>query len=80
MENLRLIKPEQESSTILAYGREGQSLFIQFKSGIYEYLDVPDDVFFDFVNADSLGKYVADSIKGNYEYKSVKDRTPEYGC
>jgi hypothetical protein len=45
------------------------NLFVRLKSGkFYEYENVPKDVYEDFVNADSLGKFFGDNIKDQYDF------------
>ena len=63
-----------ESSTIEAVGYEEESstLQVEFKNGgMYQYFDVPESVFEELRDADSVGKYLAYSIKGTYRYSKV---------
>jgi Zn finger protein HypA/HybF involved in hydrogenase expression len=58
----------------LAYDPEKKILSVRFiKSGIYHCLDVPQNIFDEFLNAESVGKYFAERIKGVFEVeKEVK--------
>ncbi len=63
-----------ESSNIAAIGSEvdNPDLYIRFHSGAeYVYHDVPEDVLFELMDADSKGKYFNQYIKGVYEYEKV---------
>jgi len=63
-----------ESSNIdqVGYDAESQELRVKFNSGAeYKYSNVPGPVFADFLDADSAGKFLNASIKGQYEYERV---------
>lgn len=56
-----------ESSNIAAVGHTDGTLTVQFKSGaIYDYADVPSEVFEEFVSADSVGRYFNQNLVGRY--------------
>ncbi|MCK1441476.1 KTSC domain-containing protein [Bradyrhizobium sp. 48] len=60
-----------DSSTIARFVYDGsrQVLIVEFKSGgRYEYYDVPEAAYDDFVRAGSKGQYLAQNIKGAYRY------------
>lgn len=62
------------SSNIAAIGYDGDSatLEVEFNNGaVYQYFDVPEHVFNDFLSADSVGAYLANNIKGQYRYSRV---------
>lgn len=63
------------SSNIASIGYEeiNEILEIEFLSGgIYQYLDVPEDVYDELMEADSHGKYFASNIKDVYEFVKIK--------
>ncbi len=63
-----------DSSNVKAVGYdEGSStLLVEFKNGaIYQYFDVPQSMYEGLRDADSVGRYLADHIKGNYRYSKV---------
>lgn len=63
-----------ESSNIesIGYDSKSQTLEIEFLNGtIYQYFDVPETVFEEFMGADSHGKYLNANIKGTYRYSKV---------
>ena len=59
------------SSTIerVAYDRQTMTLSVEFKNGtVYQYFDVPEYVFSEFIAAGSPGQYLAQNIKRAYRY------------
>lgn len=75
-ENFGLDFTKCESSNIFAYAfKDGKAdkgtLYIAFKRGyIYEYKDVPKQIFANLETAESKGKYVNQYIvKGNYSFQ-----------
>ena len=62
------------SSNIASVGYDAptQTLQVEFVSGsLYQYFDVPQNVFEDFIEAGSKGKYFSAQIKGIYRYAKV---------
>jgi len=62
------------SSNIASIGYDGTMLVleIEFSSGsVYQYLDVPQQVFEALMSAVSKGQFFATSIKGSYRYVRV---------
>lgn len=73
--NGKLIEVSINSSNLKSstYDTEGKSLLVEFNNGsIYEYNDVPWEVFTKFRMAESQGKYFNTSISRTYKYKKVK--------
>jgi hypothetical protein len=65
-------RQEVESSVIGAVGHS-RVLEIQFESGrIYQYFDVPEDVYNEMLNAESKGKYFNSNIRGKYTYQEIE--------
>jgi hypothetical protein len=63
-----------ESSNVSRFGYEpnNQTLFVEFHSGgMYQYFDVPEQVFEDMKVAPSKGRYLAQMVKGIYRYARV---------
>jgi KTSC domain len=56
----------------IGYDQDSQILEEEFlKGNIYQYFDVPQAVYEEFLSADSKGKYLIAQIKGNYRYVRV---------
>lgn len=63
-----------ESSNLASVGYDAakQILEIEFNhGGIYQYSDVPQEVYNELMRADSLGRYFANKIKNNYEFERM---------
>lgn len=59
------------SSNIASIGYDpgSMTLEVEFKNGaVYQYFDVPDAVYQEFMRADSKGQFLARNIKHNYRY------------
>lgn len=64
-----------ESSMIydIGYDPETETLEIGFNSGtVYQYYDVEQDVFDDFMKADSKGRYFLNNVEPFYSYARVQ--------
>lgn len=62
------------SSNIISVGYDGktETLEVEFiRSGVYQYSDVPKDVYEDFIKASSIGKFFYANIKEKYSYNKV---------
>lgn len=63
-------------STVVAYFNYDvarRALRVRFVSGlVYEYLDVPPEVFEAMKLSRSKGTYLNQNIKGNYEFKKIE--------
>lgn len=73
--NGKLIEVDVESSNLdkAVYNTETKNLRVTFKTGnIYEYDDVPWDVFTKFRMAESQGKYFNANISRKYTYKKIQ--------
>jgi len=67
-------KVEVVSSQMKAaeYDTETKSLIITFTKGQrYKYADVPNKVFLELIEAESIGAYFIKNIKSKYEYKLI---------
>lgn len=67
-------KVELSSSSIASveYYRSTQTLEVVLRhGGVYQYFDVPERVYEEFIRADSPGTYFNSAIKGVYRYVRV---------
>jgi len=56
----------------IGYDADSQTLEIEFlNGGVYQYFEVPQQVYEEIMNADSQGQYLAQNIKGVYRYSKV---------
>jgi hypothetical protein len=62
------------SSNIRSIGYDSQSstLEVAFISGdIYQYFDIPEYLYQQFLNASSHGQFLNDNIRYNYRYQKI---------
>jgi hypothetical protein len=56
----------------VGYDSETQTLQIEFNNGgVYQYFDVPQDIYEALISADSVGKILNAQIKGYFRYARV---------
>lgn len=56
----------------IGYDQESNTLEVEFHSGaVYQYFDVPLNIYQEFMAADSKGQYFAQHIKGYFRYVKV---------
>jgi len=70
-----IISVEVKSSNIKSavYDTESKTLTVTFSTNmVYEYYDVPWNIFTKFRTAPSQGKYFNTNIKTNYKFKKVE--------
>ncbi len=64
--------PESSNIARIAYDEATQVLKVEFKNGsLYDYFDVPKQVFEGMRHAPSKGEYLAQQVKGRYRYARV---------
>lgn len=61
---------EVQSSNIHSMGHDGHTLWVRFKSGaLYSYPDVPAETYHDGLQAESIGSWFRDNIRGKHEHR-----------
>lgn len=54
----------------IGYDAENEILEVEFKhGGVYQYFDVPENVYEELMKADSHGVYFSANIRNDYEYE-----------
>ena len=75
MEKIKLMKGLQgiKSANILGASHDGTNMKLQFKKNgrAYQYLEVPRGVYFDFMAAESKGKFFHKHILNKYKCISL---------
>ena len=57
----------------IGYDPDARVLEIEFHSGsIYQYINVPEQVYLALMNAVSKGSYFSDHIKERYKFKRIR--------
>lgn len=65
-------KQEVESSVISAVGHT-RVLEIEFESGrLYQYFDVPEDIYLAMLESESKGKYFNQNIRNKFPYQEIQ--------
>lgn len=56
----------------VGYDQNTLTLEVEFHSGsVYQYFDVPEAVYQEFMAAESTGRYLNRNIKNNYRYAQI---------
>jgi hypothetical protein len=56
----------------IGYDEDSQTLEVEFlNGGVYQYFDVPKNVYDGMMSASSHGQFLAQNIKGNYRFSKV---------
>lgn len=56
----------------IGYDEENEILEVEFKNGgVYQYFDVPENVYDELMNADSHGVYFSSNIRNEYEFEKI---------
>lgn len=70
--NMEMQNVESSNIEAVGYDEDNSTLQVEFKNGgTYQYFDVPLHIFEELRDADSVGKYLAYSIKGSFRYSKV---------
>lgn len=57
----------------VGYDEASRTLEIEFNSGdVYQYFEVPGDVYRQMMSASSLGRFFLSEIRGAYQYTKMK--------
>lgn len=70
-----MYRTQVNSSNIKSIGYDAQSatLEVEFIStDIYQYFNVPDYLYQQFLNASSHGQFLNDNIRYNYRYQKIR--------
>lgn len=71
----KLVPVSSKSIHHVGYDPDMQRLFLDYRGGrLYEYFDVPDELYVRLLNATSIGRFVNYAIKPHYHYKEVQHR------
>jgi hypothetical protein len=55
----------------IGYDSQAETLEVEFKSGVYQYYNVPQSIYDQMMVADSIGKFLNVYIKPVYPYSKV---------
>ncbi|MDL1976354.1 MAG: KTSC domain-containing protein [Deltaproteobacteria bacterium] len=69
---MEMTSVDSSSVESIGYDEDSSTLQVEFKNGgMYQYFDVPEDVFVGLRDAESVGRYLVTTIKGTYRYSKV---------
>lgn len=69
---MKMTSVDSSNVEAVGYDEDSSTLQVAFKNGtMYQYFDVPENVFIALRDADSVGGYLASRIKGTYRYSKV---------
>jgi uncharacterized protein (DUF2164 family) len=70
------LRPARSSSIVhIGYDSDAQRLFLEYAGGrLYEYLDVPEEIYVSLLQAESMGRFVNYAIKPHYYYQEISRR------
>jgi hypothetical protein len=61
--------PESSNITRFRYDEINRILFVEFiNGGVYQYFDVPDNIYEQMKTASSKGQFLAQNVKGVFRY------------
>ena len=63
------------SSNLRSVGYDNADLTLEVEfhhGGVYQYFDVPEDVYLDLMDATSKGKYLDRHIKERYRFRKIR--------
>ncbi|QZZ96105.1 KTSC domain-containing protein [Klebsiella pneumoniae] len=59
--------------SVVGYDANDSILEIEFNNGaIYQYFDIPENIYSDLISSDSIGGYLARHIKGYFRYSRFR--------
>lgn len=69
---MNFIKVTSSNIQTIGYDTQANTLRIIFSNGsIYDYSNIPSDIYNALINAQSIGKYFHQMIKNNYSYIKI---------
>ena len=72
---MKLIPVNSTSIHHVGYDPVAQRLFLDYEGDrLYEYFDVPNELYVRLLNAPSIGRFVNYAIKPHYYYKEIRRR------
>lgn len=67
-----MISVSSSNVAAVGYDEDSSTLQLEFNNGaMYQYFDVPENIFEELRDADSVGGYLAEHVKGSYRYSKV---------
>jgi lysyl-tRNA synthetase class 2 len=72
MNQIEMKNVHSSQITSIGYDQDLEVLYVEFRnSNVYRYMDVPKEIYEQFMNNDSVGSYFHTHIKDEYEYEKL---------
>ncbi len=69
---MEMVPVSSSSIAAIGYDEDSQTLQVEFNRGtLYQYFDVPQQIFDELQQANSVGTFLNEHIKGIYRYSKV---------
>ena len=68
---MNMVRVSSSNLVAAGYDQASMTLRIQFNSGLYDYYNVPENIYNGLLNASSKGEYHHAFIKNSYRYNKV---------
>jgi len=68
---MNMVSVSSSNLVAVGYDKASTTLRIQFNSGLYDYYNVPENIYNGLLNASSKGEYHHAFIKNSYRYNKV---------
>lgn len=70
---INLIKVKSTNIDRIGYDKDNKTLYVLFKGqATYTYQDVPEDIYNEFLKAESIGKFFHTNINKKFKFEKVK--------
>ena len=71
-QDIDMVPVVSSNVSAIGYDRDRNVLAVRFHGGAtYHYRNVPENVYQNMIEAESVGRFLAHQIKGKYEYEKV---------
>ena len=66
---MKRVAVKSTNITSVGYDKKTKTLEVELNERVYQYFDVPEKIYKEFLKSPSLGKYFAASIKNSYKFE-----------
>ena len=71
MKNIKFESVQSSNILSVGYDNSTNSLYVNYKSGIYKYDHVESSVYENLMSSESKGRFMNENIKGRYNYSRM---------
>ena len=74
---MRRLAVQSEAVSSVGYDGKARTLAVEFREGqVYEYLEVPETIYRELLQAESIGNYVNTAIKPRFRVRPARRSRP----